>query len=198
MGRYREFDKDEMLERAMKIFWRHGYSAISINEVCRKMDLNPGSVYGTFGNKRGLFIAAFQKYFDDITTPGIAMIESNPSGLEGIRCYFESVIEGIVNGCRQWGCLGTNSFMELAEKDSDVAKVMLNHLNRLEDAFHNALERDGIQNARERAKYLICMSQGLNVIAKTSPGRDALNAIMNSTFSALGDPASRGAARNVA
>jgi len=44
MGRYREFDKDEMLERAMKIFWRHGYSAISINEVCRKMDLNPGSV----------------------------------------------------------------------------------------------------------------------------------------------------------
>jgi len=42
------------------------------------------------------------------------------------------------------------------------------------------------------------MSQGLNVIAKTSPGSDALNAIMDSTFSALGDPASRGAARNVA
>lgn len=174
MGRHREFNEGEVLERAMKVFWRHGYTAASITEICDEMGLNPGSIYNAFGNKHGLFIAVIKQYLDDVANQGLTLIESKPTGLEGIQVYFEYVADGIVNGNRRWGCLGTNSFVELSDRDPDIRNIVLAHLQRLEHGFQHALERDGIDSAKQRAGYLVCMAQGFNVMAKTAPSVESL------------------------
>lgn len=166
----------------MDIFWRRGYSAAPIHEVCEAMGLKPGSVYAAFGNKHGLFLAVVRRYLEQINRPGLDLMVSSTSGVEGIRAYLEFIAEGIVNGKRRWGCLGTNAFMELQETDEDISKLMSDHLVRLSNAFHDALERDGVADAAARAQYLLCVSQGLNVIAKTSPSRTELKAIVDSAM----------------
>ncbi|KAF0677112.1 TetR/AcrR family transcriptional regulator [Profundibacterium mesophilum] len=169
---------DTALDKALEIFWHRGYAAAPIQEICVAMDLNPGSVYAAFGNKHGLFVKVVQRYLDQMNRPGVDLMDAEPDGLRGIRAYFEFIVEGIVNGNRRWGCLGTNAFLELKENDAEVGRLMSDHLGRLEQAFCRALDRTGIEDAAGNAKYLLCLSQGLNVIAKTDPDRSTLRNIV--------------------
>jgi TetR/AcrR family transcriptional repressor of nem operon len=185
MGRHREFDEKKVLDGAIEVFWRRGYSGASIQDVCDAMGLNPGSVYAAFGSKHGLFLAVIRRYLDSMNRPGLELLETNPCGLDGIRAYFDFIANGIVNGNRRWGCLGTNAFVELKEVDDDVAQLMLDHLTRLEIAFREALKRDSFEHPESQAKYLLCIAQGLNVFAKTSPNRETLQTIIDASISSL-------------
>jgi TetR/AcrR family transcriptional repressor of nem operon len=185
MGRHREFDENVALDAAIEVFWRRGYSGAPIQDVCDAMGLNPGSVYAAFGNKHGLFLAVIQRYLTKMNSPGLELLASDACGLDCIRAYFDFIVDGIVNGNRRWGCLGTNAFVELKEVDEAVAELMSDHLSRLETAFHNALKRDGFGDAGDHAKYLLCVAQGLNVFAKTSPGRETLQTIVDRTIISL-------------
>ena len=188
MGRHREFDEKKVLDGAIEVFWRRGYSGASIQDVCDAMGLNPGSVYAAFGSKHGLFLAVIRRYLDSMNRPGLELLETNPCGLDGIRAYFDFIANGIVNGNRRWGCLGTNAFVELKEGDDDVAQLMLDHLTRLEIAFREALKRDSFEHPESQAKYLLCIAQGLNVFAKTSPNRETLQTIIDASISSLVSP----------
>jgi TetR/AcrR family transcriptional regulator, transcriptional repressor for nem operon len=185
MGRHREFDEKKALDGAIEVFWRRGYSGAPIQEICDAMGLNPGSVYAAFGSKHGLFLAVIQRYLDSMNRPGLELLETNPCGLDGIRAYFDFIADGIINGNRRWGCLGTNAFVELKEVDDDVARLMSDHLTRLETAFREALQRDSLENPESQAKYLLCIAQGLNVFAKTSPSRETLQTIIDAAMSSL-------------
>lgn len=187
MARHREFDMDDVLDAAMGVFWRDGYSGAAIGDICTATGLNPGSIYGAFGNKRGLFLAVIHHYLEQINQPGIVILESNPEGLGGIRDYFEHIVEGILHNNRRWGCLGTNAFIELKESDDEVARIFKNHFAQLAKVFERALERDGIKNASIWAQHLLCVSQGLNVLAKTDPDVTLLNAVVQTTTLAIGN-----------
>ncbi|WP_104019650.1 TetR/AcrR family transcriptional regulator [Roseovarius nitratireducens] len=188
MGRHREFDEEKALDGAIEVFWRRGYSGAPIQEICDAMGLNPGSVYSAFGNKNGLFLAVIRRYLDSINRPGLDLLASSASGLDGIRAYFDYISEGIVSGNRRWGCLGTNAFVELKESDDDVAEIMSQHLIRLETTFRDALIRDMVGDPEAKAKYLLCVAQGLNVIAKTSLDRQTIQTVIDSAMICLTPP----------
>lgn len=185
MGRHREFDEDEVLDGAMRVFWRDGYAGAAIGDVCRAMNLKPGSVYAAYGNKRGLFLEVVRRYLKQVNHPGMEVMASQASGVGGIRAYFEHIVDGIMNGNRCWGCLGTNAFIELKETDAEVTQVLKAHFSHLKAAFQRALERDGIENAPLWAEHLLCVSQGLNLIAKTDPDVSSLNAVVETTMAAI-------------
>ncbi len=54
-GRPRVFDKDEALEKAMKLFWTRGYDGTSMAEIIETLGINKPSLYAAFGNKEELF-----------------------------------------------------------------------------------------------------------------------------------------------
>src|SRR6478736_7094211 len=61
-GRPREFDRDAALDKALQVFSERGYQAASISELTEAMGLASGSVYKAFKDKRGVFLAAFDRY----------------------------------------------------------------------------------------------------------------------------------------
>ncbi|MFI2300277.1 TetR family transcriptional regulator [Actinacidiphila glaucinigra] len=63
-GRPRAFDVDEVLDRALEVFWRQGYEGTGISDLTRAMGINPPSLYGAFGNKEGLFKRVLDHYAD--------------------------------------------------------------------------------------------------------------------------------------
>jgi TetR/AcrR family transcriptional repressor of nem operon len=56
MARPKSFDREEVLESAMAVFWRKGYAATSIRDLVEATGLNPGSLYDTFDDKHSLFL----------------------------------------------------------------------------------------------------------------------------------------------
>ncbi len=64
MARPREFDLNQVLEKAMDVFWKQGYHATSISDLTEAMGLLRGSVYAAFGDKHQLFLAALERYME--------------------------------------------------------------------------------------------------------------------------------------
>ena len=64
MGRKRSFDDDEVLSHAREVFLEHGYEGTSIDALVKATGLLRGSLYGAFGSKRGMFVAALHDATD--------------------------------------------------------------------------------------------------------------------------------------
>ena len=191
MARAKQFDPTVALDAAVDQFWEHGFEATSIQDLCSKLKLNPGSLYGTYGDKRALFVAVFDRYVDRVSREAIERIAREPSGIAGIRAYFDFLVAAIVHGKRRWGCLITNSVIELAACEPEIAAKIAVHFARLETAFASALARSKAlgevhQNVGpETAAYLVCVVQGLNVLARTKPTIAQLRGIVDTALGPL-------------
>ncbi len=64
IGRPREFDFENALDRALLVFWRNGYEGASIADLTEAMGINPPSLYAAFGNKEGLFRKVVDRYVE--------------------------------------------------------------------------------------------------------------------------------------
>jgi len=61
-GRPREFDVDEALGAALRVFWTRGYDSASMTDLTDAMGINRPSLYAAFGNKESLFRKALDLY----------------------------------------------------------------------------------------------------------------------------------------
>ena len=62
MGRAREFDADEVLDKALTVFREKGYEATSVQDLVLRTGVNRASLYGAFGNKQKLFQRVMERY----------------------------------------------------------------------------------------------------------------------------------------
>jgi AcrR family transcriptional regulator len=61
LGRPREFDLDEALERALLMFWRHGYEGTSVSDLTEANAITRPSLYAAFGSREELFRRALDR-----------------------------------------------------------------------------------------------------------------------------------------
>ena len=62
MPRIKTFDENEVLVKAMNLFWKQGYSATSVQDLVSHLGINRASLYDTFGDKEQLFKKSFALY----------------------------------------------------------------------------------------------------------------------------------------
>jgi TetR/AcrR family transcriptional regulator, transcriptional repressor for nem operon len=191
MGRTRTFDTAEALDAALETFWQHGFEATSVQDLCKAMEVQPGSVYAAFGSKRDLFVAALRSYAETVSAEAIERINSAPSGMQGIREYFSHLVDAMVDGRRRWGCLITNSLVQLADRDPELTGIFQQHLVNLRTSFAGALVRARAAGelrpgvGPEAADFLVAVVQGMNILTRTRPGRDVLHGIVDNALSGL-------------
>lgn len=190
MARRKAFDREEVLEKAMETFWERGYEATSIQDLVDCMGINRGSLYDTFGDKRGLFQAAIAFYDNQVLRQAIARLEAPGASKQAIIDHFRDLAKGENPDCR--GCLTTNSAVELGSRDPELRAQIVAHLQRVEDAFFKALTRardkgevSADADLRAIARYLTCLMQGLRVIGKLRPDPALLQSIVTVALTTL-------------
>jgi len=139
MPRPREFDPDQVLDRAMLLFWRQGYNNTSLQELEEAMGINRFSIYATFQDKHSLFLAALERYRETVVTMLLKEVEAPDAGVTAIQHFFTQFIELAQGEMGNWGCLICNSATELALHDLDVAEQMTKYKDRITQAFRHAL-----------------------------------------------------------
>ncbi|MBO1517557.1 TetR/AcrR family transcriptional regulator [Psychrobacter halodurans] len=94
MSRTALYNRQEALERALRLFWQKGFHATSLKDIEKALDMRPGSIYAAFGSKDGLF----QEALDYYARLGLAE-------LERILNHHESPLLGLAAYVRQLGCV---------------------------------------------------------------------------------------------
>jgi len=92
MGRHKSYERGEVLDRALKLFWEKGYEGAHLQELVKVTGLNRFSLYKEFGSKEGLFEEAFEKYRADLNYLGQILVQE-PRGLGNVRRYVEELIK---------------------------------------------------------------------------------------------------------
>ncbi|MGW6441448.1 TetR/AcrR family transcriptional regulator [Lentzea sp. NPDC055074] len=72
MGRRRSFDENEVVEAAAALFARRSYDGVSIDDLVSAVGVHRNSLYGVFGSKRGLYLAALRRHVDQDVRPHLA------------------------------------------------------------------------------------------------------------------------------
>lgn len=193
MGRPRQFDPEEVLDRSMHAFWEHGYHETSVDDLVSATGVRPGSLYNAFpGGKHGLFLETLARYSELVVPEKLGALQRTGAGLAELRAYFDGLVDDLSRPEGRMGCLMVNSAMELAAVDSEVGEVVRAHMSRLERsaerALRNAKRRGEIPahvSPRAKATQLMATGMGLMVVGKTDPGRKVLETIVDTAFSEL-------------
>ncbi len=173
MARPKEFDPDEVLDRAVELFWAKGYEATSIQDLVEALGINRSSLYATYGDKHALYLAAIDRYCRDVVDPSALELDRSDTPLEAIRNMFLE-IPGLAARQGKRGCLLCNAAVERAPVDPDVKAEVSGGFGRLGAAFRRALERarqagdlDPAAESAALADYLLSGYLGLIVLAKS-------------------------------
>lgn len=173
-GRPREFDMDAALDAALIVFSERGYQATSISDLTAATGLTAGSIYKAFGDKRGLFLRAFDRYWsvrNGLIQQRLAPLATGREKLRAILAHYAESSHGAIGrrGCLVVGGANDLSLLD-AEAAAHVSKAFsANHLRLKEQIV--AGQRDGSiradLDANAAARSLLCLSMGMRVVGKT-------------------------------
>src|SRR5664279_6352992 len=122
MARTKDFDENEVLTRAMHLFWSRGYNATSMEDLVGNLGISRSSLYDTYTDKHTLFIKALEHY-QQIGLVKIREIMNSPgTAKETIKKLIEHATNGISDGRKQNGCFMVNAEVEVAPHDKNVNK----------------------------------------------------------------------------
>ena len=116
MARPREFDEEEVIDKAVEVFWAKGYEATSMQDLIDAMGIQRGSLYGTFGGKQNLFLKSLKRYSVTVVKKLLEILESKPSAVESIELFFSQLVEHLLTAGELRSCLVTNSAIERGVK----------------------------------------------------------------------------------
>ncbi len=182
-GRPRAFCVEDTLDRAMTVFWRHGYEGASMNELTAAMGINSPSLYACFGSKEGLFRAVLERY-DDRRKTFMDHVLAAPSSAEVAELYLLGAAEFAVDtgGQNPPGCLLLQSGLSCG--DTEIPDELARHRAEKETAlrkrFERACEQDDLPQSADPAalaRYLMTVSNGICVQAASGASAQELQDI---------------------
>lgn len=180
MAGVKQFDQDEVLDRAMAVFWERGYEATSIQDVVEATGLNRGSLYATFSDKKQLFLAVLARYADRFGIPLLAEL-ADPDPRRAVERMFEAILRRTSDPTRPRGCLITNTALECPRSGDDISRTIAAWVGQHESALYQVLLRaqsEGslprTQDCRALARFFVGVAQGLNVVHKAMADPAAL------------------------
>ncbi|NNC91107.1 MAG: TetR/AcrR family transcriptional regulator [Acidimicrobiia bacterium] len=140
MGTTKQYDRTELLDRAVELFRLHGFSGTSTAMLVDDLGVNRKSMYAEFGSKQELFEAVLERYSQKHLSAVLAPIEAPDADADAIREAFTRYASASEGWARGRGCLMCNTAVERGALDPGSARHVAAYLNRLTRAFHHALE----------------------------------------------------------
>lgn len=192
MPRPRTFDEEDVVDRAMEVFWTNGYEATSVSDLTAELGLHPGTIYRTFGDKHTLFLRALARYRDKHARALAPALLGGGPVLPRMRAVLIGFIELAADEDQPRGCLAANTAGELLPADKDAAAAVADVLSVVEDGFLQGLRvaaRQGeIADTLDLpgcAAMLTLILQGLQVVAKADPHPQRLTRAVDAALQSI-------------
>ena len=152
--RYKEYNPNKVIEKAIDLFWLNGVNGCSINDLVEATGVNRFSLYHEFDNKRGILYASFKLYSDRFCKDKFSIL--NQDG-DLVQILIEFYMSFLTENTPVSGCYIIHVGTELADTDATVRKTLNTHLTEIESLLVALLLRHGYSktNALFVSKHLL-------------------------------------------
>ncbi|MFB7652597.1 MULTISPECIES: TetR/AcrR family transcriptional regulator [unclassified Streptomyces] len=179
-GRPRGFDTDQALERAMLVFWEHGYEGASLSCLTRAMGISTTSMYAAFGNKEQLFRKALERYTGG-PSAYLARALEEPTALGVATAILAGTVRTTTRPSHPQGCLGVQSALTASDAGREVRELLIGWRNdshaSVRDRFRRSVEEGDLPPETDPGLLARCLTTfafGLAVQAASGVCRDEL------------------------
>lgn len=187
MARKKQYIEEEVVQKAMRLFWSKGYENTSMQMLEKAMGINKFSIYASFGSKHGLFIKSLKHYKAQNNTL-FEELRKSASGMEAIKKFFYDSVATCQLPGNEKGCLLTNTYNEFASsEDKIVQEEVGKFMADLKQLFIEKLKLDGAKDMatiEKEANYLVIAKHGLAAATRTNSAQE-INDYIEMIFSRL-------------
>ncbi|MEM1217072.1 MAG: helix-turn-helix domain-containing protein [Bacteroidota bacterium] len=186
MARPRTFVEEEVLQRAVKLFWEKGFHATSMQDLVERLQINRASLYATFGDKRQLFERTMQYY----QTVSHQRLQQHLWAYEQPQLAFRELLyQTAAQTCqdpKRKGCFFVNVTTELAARDESLLTFLSKNRLQTEQIFLDYLRERQAQgylatatDLPALASLLFTFYNGLQVTTKLRPELAKIQAMID-------------------
>lgn len=177
MPRNKSYSDEFVLEKAMNVFWVHGYEATSVRLLEREMGINQFSIYASFQNKKNLFIQSIRSYREYVKKHRFQLLLQDNAGFQELESFLWEAVNRNSAEISSKGCLIVNTAGELGDNDSDIALELNQYYDfireMLKNVLRNAIGKKEIPadtNIEQQANFFLGVMQSISVASKTMAG----------------------------
>lgn len=192
MARTKDFDEDEVLKKAVILFWQKGYNGTSMQDLVDGLGISRSSLYDTYGDKHTLFIKALENYKESATDKQCYIVSNTSSAKDAIRQLLELTALELVGDNQHKGCFMTNAAIEVAPHDAEVSNIVCQNDQQIENAFYQAIKKgqesgelSNKQDAMALARFIFNTVKGIRVSAKSTTDKTVFDDIIKLAMSVL-------------
>src|SRR5215813_11313717 len=124
MARALEFDYDKAIDRATRVFWKHGYAGTSLRDLLNAIGIGEGSFYNTLKSKKRLYLECLKHYNETVVRRRAEALFSPSSAKEGVRGLFKSVLNDLDDPRTPRVCLMARSVSSDVWAERDLQKYV--------------------------------------------------------------------------
>jgi len=190
-GRPRSFDREAALERAMLLFWEHGYEATSLSQLTSAMGISPPSLYAAFGDKQALFLETVDRYIARGGADTQSLMGDTRTAREAVARFLEISAQRLTNPHFPRGCMVVLAAVSCSEEAAPVQHKLAACRAAWEKALKQRIEQ-GIESgdvpegtsAAALASFYMAVVQGMSLHAKDGAPRKRLQEIAETALHA--------------
>jgi TetR/AcrR family transcriptional repressor of nem operon len=185
IGRPLEFDPDQVVAAATRVFWAKGYEATSMQDLLDATKLSKSSLYPAFGGKQQIFERCIAAYTDQMVERLRARLRASATPLEFIKVTLAEIGSEGAQTKTPNGCLIMNTASEFGQRDREFARWVDVGITRIRAIMELAITRGQaageLSNAHSApllADYLMSSIAGLRTMVKAgTPTRTVLGIV---------------------
>ncbi len=153
------------LQAALRVFWRSGYAATSLDDLTAAMGLSRSSFYGAFGTKHDVLLAGIRLYADGVYADLQALAAAKHPPIDCVRAVVSTMARPHDDAN---GCLLVNSIAELAPDDLDVCEIARMQVDRVTRLLQRLLAKAGHKSeaSEQLSNTLIACAFGASTLRK--------------------------------
>ncbi len=194
MGRPRKFDADEILDKMVDVFWRHGYEGTTMAQLTTIAGLSKPSLYAAFGDKEALFRAAFARYRER-QAAFTGKLLADPVGRLGVERLLLALVDSQTQPDMPHGCLMVHGSLVGSPDSATIREELKLRRKATEAKIRERLARaqqDGElaadMDVADLARYFTTVIQGVAVQAASGATRQALHRVVKLAMGAWPAP----------
>ena len=181
MGRPKKFTRQAVLEKALPVFWRHGFADASLHELEQATGVNKSGLYTEFKDKEDLFVQSLRYYLKSLEKQGLLTAE--PSGWNNIERFLKTA-PGSMTG--QKGCFAVNSIRESAILPSEAVSIITRSRSNLKQLLAENIKAERSKmNPDSLAELVLTFFTGLSMEHNLSSSRRAIDRNIDDLMSIL-------------